>query len=44
MTVAADESSRPFEHAGVTYYFCCPGCRRSFEDDPAKFLSQEAAC
>lgn len=44
MTVAADESGRPYEHRGVTYYFCCPGCRRSFEADPAQFLSQEASC
>lgn len=44
MTVAADESSRPYEHDGVTYYFCCPGCRSAFEADPAQFLSQEASC
>lgn len=41
MTVPADESSRPYEHQGVTYYFCCPGCRRSFERDPAAYLSAE---
>ncbi|HEY5662811.1 MAG TPA: XdhC family protein [Ilumatobacter sp.] len=44
MTVAADDSGRPYEHEGVTYYFCCPGCRYSFQEDPAKFLSQEATC
>jgi xanthine dehydrogenase accessory factor len=44
MTVAADESGRPFEHEDVTYYFCCSGCRRSFEGDPAQYLSQEATC
>lgn len=44
MTVAADQSGRPYEHEGVTYYFCCPGCRSSFQGDPAKFLSQEATC
>ena len=27
MTVRADASSHPFEHDGVTYYFCCAGCR-----------------
>lgn len=25
------------EHDGKTYYFCCPGCRKKFESDPAKF-------
>jgi xanthine dehydrogenase accessory factor len=44
MTVAADESGRPYVHDGVTYYFCCPGCRIAFEADPAQFLSQEAPC
>lgn len=24
---------------GVTYYFCAPGCKRSFEKDPLKYLS-----
>lgn len=41
MTVRADASGRPFEHGGVTYYFCCPGCRRAFERDPAAYLSPE---
>ena len=44
MTVTADESGRPYVHDGVTYYFCCPACRRSFEQDPAQFLSQEVTC
>jgi len=45
MVVDATPSSHPFEHDGVTYYFCCPGCRYSFKNDPAAFLSsQEATC
>jgi xanthine dehydrogenase accessory factor len=43
MTVTADASGRPFEHEGVTYYFCCPGCRRAFERDPAAYLSPQEA-
>ena len=38
MTVPADESSRPLEHEGETYYFCAPGCRVAFEKDPAAYL------
>jgi P-type Cu+ transporter len=26
------------EHAGTTYYFCAPGCKRAFEADPEKYL------
>jgi xanthine dehydrogenase accessory factor len=35
MTVRADASSHPFEHDGVTYYFCCVGCRDTFVKNPA---------
>jgi len=35
MTVTAGPGSLPLEHAGVTYYFCCAGCRQAFEKDPA---------
>ncbi|HZC62505.1 MAG TPA: XdhC family protein [Streptosporangiaceae bacterium] len=43
MTVAADRSSYPLEHQGVTYYFCCAGCRRSFQENPAAYL-KESRC
>lgn len=39
MTVASDESSRPFEYEGETYYFCCPGCRAAFEKDPSAYTT-----
>ncbi|MBO0820019.1 MAG: XdhC family protein [Nocardiopsaceae bacterium] len=42
MTVDADSSAHPFTHDGVTYYFCCAGCRRSFEKDPDAYLKKEA--
>jgi xanthine dehydrogenase accessory factor len=35
MTVRADASSHPLEHDGVTYYFCCVGCRDAFAKNPA---------
>jgi len=44
MTVAADGSNRPLEHAGVTYYFCCPGCRDAFAKDPAAYLPEDSRC
>jgi xanthine dehydrogenase accessory factor len=42
MTVPADASGRPYEHDGVTYYFCCPGCRKSFAKDPHAYLTNHA--
>jgi xanthine dehydrogenase accessory factor len=43
MTVAADASSYPLEHEGETYYFCCAGCRRSFQENPAA-QEKESRC
>ena len=43
MTVTADASSYPLEHEGETYYFCCAGCRRSFQEDPAAYLKESHA-
>ncbi|HCU94268.1 MAG TPA: xanthine dehydrogenase [Actinobacteria bacterium] len=44
MTVAAGASSHPFEHDGVTYYFCRVGCRQEFEKNPAAFVRRETRC
>ena len=44
MTVAADESSYPLVHNGVTYYFCRAGCRRTFEADPAAYVEKGTRC
>jgi xanthine dehydrogenase accessory factor len=27
-----------FDHEGTTYYFCAPGCRKAFSNEPAAFL------
>ena len=43
MSVAAEQSNHPFEHEGTTYYFCCPGCRYAFKENPAKYLMEEEA-
>ncbi len=26
------------EYKGQTYYFCSPGCKRSFDKDPEKYV------
>jgi xanthine dehydrogenase accessory factor len=36
MTVTAGPGSRPLERDGVTYYFCCAGCRDAFEKDESR--------
>ena len=39
MTVAVGSDTPSVEHAGTTYWFCCPGCRSRFVKDPAAFLA-----
>ena len=29
------------EYNEQTYYFCSPGCKKSFDKDPAKYIGQE---
>jgi xanthine dehydrogenase accessory factor len=38
MTVTAGAAAMPAEHEGTTYYFCCGGCRRAFEQDPDAYI------
>jgi YHS domain-containing protein len=28
------------EYEGKTYYFCAPGCKKSFDKDPGKYLKK----
>jgi len=38
-----DEQSAAGQSAykGTTYYFCAPGCREAFEQDPEQYLLQQ---
>jgi xanthine dehydrogenase accessory factor len=38
MTVMPGPSGLPLEHDTRTYYFCCAGCRRTFEEDPDAYV------
>jgi Cu+-exporting ATPase len=42
MTVTS-ESAHHYEHAGTRYFFCCAGCRKKFESDPAHYLDPKPA-
>ena len=37
MTVRTGEGGLRLDHEGVTYYFCCVGCRQAFENDPVTY-------
>jgi len=38
MTVMANGAALHAEHNGTTYYFCCAGCRRTFEENPDAYV------
>jgi xanthine dehydrogenase accessory factor len=40
MSVTIAGARYTHEHAGLTYYFCCPACRKSFARDPEQYLAQ----
>lgn len=42
MTVDVASARHTAEHEGATYHFCCPGCRKSFEEDPAAYTGSGA--
>jgi xanthine dehydrogenase accessory factor len=38
MTVMASAAAMPLERDGITYYFCCAGCRRAFSENPGAYI------
>ncbi len=41
MDIDPKEAAGTSEYKGQTYYFCSPGCKRSFDKDPEKYLGKE---
>ncbi len=40
MTVATSTAKFTSDYNGTIYYFCAPGCKKSFEKEPEKYLKQ----
>jgi Cu+-exporting ATPase len=43
MMVDPDKAKASLEHAGTTYYFCCPGCAQKFQAHPDEYLKARSA-
>ena len=41
MDVTPETAAGTSEYNGTTYYFCSPGCKRSFDKDPEKYLGKD---
>ena len=37
--IKASEAAAVSEFNGRTYYFCCPGCKHAFDQEPEKYLA-----
>jgi len=40
MTVDPEKTEHRAEHDGESYYFCCGGCKKKFEEDPERYLGK----
>ena len=38
MTVDEKKAKLKSNYKGVTYYFCVPGCKKAFDENPVKYL------
>jgi len=41
MQVDPKQAAGGSEYQGRTYYFCSPGCKRKFDDNPAKYVKKQ---
>lgn len=39
MTIDSATAAGKSEYNGQTYYFCAPSCKKSFDEDPEKYLA-----
>ena len=44
MTVTPGTDAYPYELDGVTYHFCCAGCRTAFSKAPTDYLTEGQRC
>jgi len=40
MEIDEKTSEYKTEYKGKTYYFCAPGCKRTFEENPEKYIDK----
>ncbi|MBI4328638.1 MAG: YHS domain-containing protein [Chloroflexi bacterium] len=40
MSVDEAKASNRSQYQGKTYYFCSPGCKRSFDKNPAQYAKK----
>jgi Cu+-exporting ATPase len=41
MEVDEKTAAAKSEYNGKTYYFCAPGCKKAFDENPTKYIGSE---
>jgi YHS domain-containing protein len=41
MNVDEDTAQYKSEYKGKTYYFCAPGCKKKFDENPGQYADEE---
>jgi YHS domain-containing protein len=41
MEVDEKKAAAKSEYKGKTYYFCAPGCKRAFDENPERYVKEE---
>ncbi len=41
MEVDTASAAATSEHDGTTYYFCAPGCKQMFDEDPPRYIGAD---
>jgi YHS domain-containing protein len=42
MVVDENNAAATYEYQGKMYYFCAPGCKNAFVQDPEKYLGEQS--
>ena len=40
MTIDSEKAAAKSDYKGQTYYFCNPGCKAKFDQDPQKYVGK----
>jgi YHS domain-containing protein len=42
MDVDEQTAAATGEYQGKTYYFCAPGCKKAFDEEPERYVDRQA--
>lgn len=43
MDVDEQKAAATSEYQGQTYYFCAPGCKKAFDQNPEQYIGQQSS-